>query len=174
MYVCMVWPCVRWPFVWGIFIGGLLSGGRPSVHLVIGIVFCVFVYYLVVLWLSVAQYRRNRLPGKTCSRNDLLCVECDVLYLLIHIVWLLDNNPSVLVTKDLLGCMEIRHGFRNSTDSRSRFQDRRRFVIDFESRLVSKSAIGKRKAMLQTKQVAETAVSNDGQRIVLRSRRLLS
>ena len=41
----------------------------------------VFVYYLVV----VCQYQCNRLPGKTCPKNDLLCVEWDVkLYSLTH------------------------------------------------------------------------------------------
>ena len=43
--------------------------------------FCFFFVlrvYVMFCFLVGCQYQRNRLPGKTCLRNDLLCVTSDV------------------------------------------------------------------------------------------------
>ena len=39
-------------------------------------------YYVYVLsgTLNSTNSTQIRLPGKTCLRNDLLCVECDVMF----------------------------------------------------------------------------------------------
>jgi len=63
--------------------------GHVGLGLVLFYVCCVFVtgvslFVIVILcfciiWLFFGcQYQRNRLPGKTRLRNDLLCVEWDV------------------------------------------------------------------------------------------------